>query len=119
MSAGFEVLEDNTVRARFSRANHIAVIEAMWEHRPSVLYPSVKCPVLLMPARRAGDEPAMDMAQQRDEALSRAERLFPLSKTVWLEDSVHDVPLQRPGLVAKVIANNFHDGLFKERHASA
>jgi pimeloyl-ACP methyl ester carboxylesterase len=34
------------------------------------------------------------------------------SKTVWMEDSVHDVPLQRPELVAQVIREHSADGFF-------
>ena len=55
--ANFELLEDNTLRARLSRDNHMRIIEAFWTHRPSLLYPNVECPVLLMPARPKGDDP--------------------------------------------------------------
>lgn len=34
----------------------------------------------------------------------RAEAALPRAQTVWLEDSIHDVPLQRPSFVAEVIA---------------
>ena len=38
--------------------------------------------------------------------------LLSVSKTVWLEDSIHDVPIQRPELVADVIKQNIVDGFF-------
>ena len=108
----FEVMEDRTIRVRFSRANHMRVLEAFWDHRPSELYPEVSCPVLLLPARQPG-EPAPTTAilwPNKEEALSLAERLLPVSETVWLEDSIHDVPIQRPELVAEVIRQRIDSG---------
>ena len=43
---------------------------------------------------------------------ARAADLLPRSKTVWLENSIHDVPLQRPGLVADTIIAHIRSGFF-------
>ena len=109
--ANFEVLGDDTVRARLSLDNHMRIIEAFWAHRPSALYPSVRCPVLLMPAR-GREGPAAARRFPREKAIALAGRLLPKSKTVWLEDSIHDVPLQRPQLVADVIREHVDGGFF-------
>ena len=110
--ANFRVLEDGTIRARLSRENHMRIIEALWEHRPSELYASVRQPVLIMPARRAGDQSPAARRFRREESVAKAASRLPVSKTVWLEDSIHDVPLQRPGLVADVITQHYKDGFF-------
>ena len=110
--ANFEVLADNTVRARLSRENHMQIIEAFWEHRPSTLYGHVECPVLLMPARQSLDEARSERQLRREESIATAARLLPNSRTVWLEDSIHDVPLQRPDLVAGVIRDGLKSGFF-------
>ena len=60
--ANFRVLDDGTIRARLSRENHMRIIEALWVHRPSELYARVRQPVLIMPARRAGDQSARGAA---------------------------------------------------------
>ena len=104
--ANFEVLEDQTLRARLSRANHLRIIEALWDHRPAELYGRVQCPVLIMPARQQNSS----AAQER--GVDEADELLPNSKTVWLEDSIHDVPLQRPELVADLIKSHLADGFF-------
>ena len=111
--ANFEVLDDGTIRARLSRENHMRIIEAFWDHRPSTLYSDVKCPVLLMPARQEheSDSPAARRFR-REEAIAVASRSLPTSRTVWLEDSIHDVPLQRPELVASVIKEHIDGGFF-------
>jgi pimeloyl-ACP methyl ester carboxylesterase len=110
--ASFEVQDDGTIRPRLGRANHMKVVDALWRHRPSTIYSSVTCPVLLMPARQQGEQQPAGRRVGREESIARAESLLPVSKTVWLEDSVHDVPLQRPELVAQTIEDHILDGFF-------
>jgi pimeloyl-ACP methyl ester carboxylesterase len=94
LRAGVEVDADGIARARFHFDNHMQVVDALYEQRPSALYPRVGCPVLLLPA--ASDEfaalkrPAIDLAAQR----------LPHARVVWFEDTVHDIPLQRPDALA-------------------
>ena len=99
----FEILEDGTVRTRLSRENHLRIIDALWEHHPSQLYPLVPCPTLMMPARMANDDSVAERTFRREESVARAQELLPKVKVVWLEDSIHDVPIQRPKLVAETI----------------
>ena len=110
--ANFDVNADGTISSRLSRENHFRIIEALWDHRPSELYPQVGCPVLLMPARQAGDTSPQARRWRREESIARAESLIPNAETVWMEDSIHDVPLQRPGLVAATIAEHISGGFF-------
>ncbi len=110
--ANFEVLDDNTIRAWLSRENHMRIIEALWDHKPSTLYSSVQCPVLIMPARQESEANADSRGFRREDAVSVASSRLPVSKTVWLEDSIHDVPLQRPQLVADVIKEHIQNGFF-------
>jgi pimeloyl-ACP methyl ester carboxylesterase len=111
LEANFEELEDGKINARLSRANHMAVIEAFWNQKPSELYHRVRCPVLLMPTRGRGPRPK-EWREHADRSIAAAEDALPVSKTVWLEDSVHDVPLQRPGLVASAIKDHYSSGFF-------
>ena len=110
--ANFETQNDGTIMSRLSRENHFRIIEALWDHRPSELYPNVGCPVLLMPARQKGDDSPQARRFRREEAIARAESLLPKGKTVWMEDSIHDVPIQRPELVASTIADHLNNGFF-------
>ena len=111
--ANFRVLDDGTIRARLSFENHMRIIEALWEHKPTELYGQVSQPTLIMPARRERDtESPAARRFRREESVAAASAKFPRSKVVWLEDSIHDVPLQRPELVAGVIARHYEDGFF-------
>ncbi len=110
--ANFEVLADNTLRANLSRDNHLRIIEALWDHHPPALYPKVTCPVLIMPARQESDPAAMERGDRRAKSLAVAQSLLPISKIKWMEDSVHDVPIQRPELVAATIQEQIGGGFF-------
>ena len=110
--ANFEVLEDQTIRARLSRANHLRIIEALWDHHPTELYGKVRCPVLIMPARQQSEAATQERGQRRMMSVDQAEEMLPQSKTVWLEDSIHDVHIQRPELVADLIKSHMADGFF-------
>ena len=110
--ANFETLDDGTLRAKLSRDNHLQIIRALWDHHPRELYPLVQCPVLMMPARQRNNSDAYERTLARMESFGAAEKLLPKSKTVWLEDSIHDVPVQRPELVAATIREHIHGGFF-------
>ena len=111
LMSNFEALEDGTVRTRLSRENHLRIIDALWEHHPSQLYPNVACPVLMMPARMANDDSVAERTFRREESVGKALGLLPEVKVVWLEDSIHDVPVQRPELVAGTIRENHFVGV--------
>ena len=110
--ANFEVLEDDTIKARLTRANHLRIIEALWDHHPAELYKQVQCPVLIMPARQRSNSAGQERGQRRFMSVEEAEEQLPNSKTVWLENSIHDVPIQRPELVADVLKSHLADGFF-------
>ena len=65
-----------------------------------------------MPARQKGDDSPQARRFRREESIARAESLLPKGKTVWMEDSIHDVPIQRPELVASTIATHINNGFF-------
>ena len=109
--ANFRVLEDGTIQSNLRRENHLRIIDALWDHKPSQLYPTLRCPVLMLPARQSTPD-AMDRRFRREESMARAASLMPVSKTVWLENSIHDVPLQRPELVAGTIREHIKSGFF-------
>ena len=82
--SNFEVTEDGTIRARLSRDNHFRIIDALWHHRPPLLYPQVKCPVLLMPAGQRDPDSEEARRFNREESIAVATKLLPISKTVRL-----------------------------------
>ena len=55
--ANFRVLDDGTIQSNLRRENHLRIIDALWDHRPSQLYPTLQCPVLMLPARQSPPTP--------------------------------------------------------------
>jgi non-heme chloroperoxidase len=102
--ANFEILPDETIRPRLSYDRHLKILRALWEQRPPQLYPHVHCPVLLLPAvpEQADEAMAKYLARKRAN-VALAEQQLPARETVWFNDTVHDVPLQRPQELAAVI----------------
>ena len=110
--SNFEVLSDNTIKPRLTRENHLRIIDALWDHEPPRLYPEVDCPVLMLPARRLGNPESLDRDTRRLDSVNRTINLLPTGKAVWLENSIHDVPIQRPDLVSDTLDSHLSNGFF-------
>jgi pimeloyl-ACP methyl ester carboxylesterase len=99
---GVEVDDHGVARSRFRFENHLQVIDAMYDHWPPDLYRLVDCPVLLCPAGDpAGPGP---IAGAKQGAVARALELLPSASVTWFEDTMHDIPLQRPAELAAELA---------------
>jgi hypothetical protein len=59
--------------------------------------------VLLAPAVRADDPRGAEFTTQRRAAVLAAQRALPDATVVWFEDTIHDIPLQRPSELAAAI----------------
>jgi pimeloyl-ACP methyl ester carboxylesterase len=101
LRAGVEVDDRGVARARFRFDNHLQVVDALHDQRPPALYPLVDCPVLLCPA---GDGEATKAAEAKSAAVGRALDLLPSASVTWFEDTMHDIPLQRPAELAAELA---------------
>jgi pimeloyl-ACP methyl ester carboxylesterase len=98
----FRIDADGHVTRRFRIPNHMQIVRALWEQRPAELLPQVECPVLLLPARQSSD--LSDMASSKAAAMERALELQPKARVRWFDDTIHDVPLQRPDELAVELA---------------
>jgi pimeloyl-ACP methyl ester carboxylesterase len=101
----FEVRADNTLAPRLKKSNHMQVVRALWEHRPSELWPQVQCPVLMIPAvgPEPHDERTRDILENKRRNIAVAEQRLKQSQTIWMTDTIHDIPLQRPEELAEAI----------------
>lgn len=100
--ANFEIDADNLIHRRLPREYHVRILRALWETRLAPLYEQITCPVLLLPCRRDGDEPD-DMLRRKQDGVRRATELLADAEIRWLDDTMHDAPLQRPHRVAEAI----------------
>jgi len=102
LRAGVEVDAGGVARSRFRFGNHMQVVDALYDQRPAALYPLVDCPVLLCVAGDPID--SHEAAAAKRAAAGRVLALFPSASVTWFEDTMHDIPLQRPAELATELA---------------
>ncbi len=100
LKGNFYTLESGEIRPNLSRDNHMKIVKALWEHRPSALYSRIPCPALVLAAWKTPRRSTVfhDMKRQ----LVGQVRL-PRGRVMWMEDTVHDIPLQRPVELSAII----------------
>jgi pimeloyl-ACP methyl ester carboxylesterase len=101
--AGFDQHADGTIAPRLTYEHHLAIVRALWETDVLAVAGAVRCPVLLLPSIRAAKD---DVARKQTLVADAAARFSNARfvSTVWLEDAIHDVPLQRPERVAEALS---------------
>ncbi len=95
----FHIDADGRISRRLKIPNHLRILRALWEQRPAELLPRVQCPVRLLPARQASD--AAEWQASKVATIQRALELQPRASLRWFEDTIHDIPLQRPDELAR------------------
>jgi pimeloyl-ACP methyl ester carboxylesterase len=98
----FHIDAEGRIARRFRIPNHMQVVRALWEQRPADILPRVGCPVLLLPARQGSDAP--EFLANKAASVQRALDLQPRARLRWFDDTVHDIPLQRPDELAAELA---------------
>ncbi|MBM3924852.1 MAG: alpha/beta hydrolase [SAR202 cluster bacterium] len=97
----FSISPEGQVKPHLSRENHLKIIRAMWDQKPSHLYRQVQCPTLVLACRQG--LPKGPSEDPRVVQVERARGLLPNADVRWLDDTIHDVPLQRPRDLAEII----------------
>jgi pimeloyl-ACP methyl ester carboxylesterase len=99
-----QILPDGTVRARLPRDKHMRIVRTMWDTDASSLFAALRCPALALLARRTpSDAEGRRMEELRVQMAERLLQTQPLLQVRWLDNTIHDVPLQRPALLAEAI----------------
>ena len=103
--ANFLVDDDDRIHPRLSFENHMQVVEALVDQRPTQLFGRVAVPALIVPAAppALSDEAATWLALKR-RSVAAAELSMSHARVVWAEGSVHDIPLHHPAFLAGRIA---------------
>jgi len=105
--ANFEITGDDTIKRRLPIPHHMRIARAIYEQKTSELFPRLRCPTLLCPAvpPPPRDERSEQFLARKREGVAHAEQANPLVRTLWFDDTVHDVPLHRPAELARAIAD--------------
>lgn len=108
--ANYEIDSENLLHRRLPAEYHLRLLKAMWEQPLADLYRKLTCPVLMLPARWEGRED-QDHITLNQKGAEQAEALLADVEVIWLEKSIHDLPLQRPHRLAEEILRFLHDRL--------
>jgi len=120
--ANFEVLPDDTVQPRLRRDHHMRLLRALYEFRTYEAFERVRCPTLVVSARppepRRLEEQAHLLLKER--GIERARQSISDLQAVWMEDTVHDIPLHRPReLTATILSFAAERGLIRTAGAGS
>jgi pimeloyl-ACP methyl ester carboxylesterase len=89
--ANLEVLPDGTVRPWLTRARHLQILRALWEHSPSEVIATLEAPLLLVPAD-SGDDWSRGKRAEVDRAVAAGRDV----RVRWFSPADHDVHVQHP-----------------------
>jgi pimeloyl-ACP methyl ester carboxylesterase len=105
--ADFEVDDQERITPRLSYERHMRILRAIWDFKTYTRFSQVRCPALMIPARPA--EPFSEFEREWVEAKQRgvalAQKGIKDLQVSWMENTIHDIPLQRPLELAKLIAD--------------
>jgi pimeloyl-ACP methyl ester carboxylesterase len=109
-----ELRPDDTVGPRLVRANHMQILRAMWDEDSDALYTAIQAPALFILAEPTGATEANNgfLALKRRGMVQATAQMTraPRIEVVWLPDTVHDIPLQRPAELAQRMSDFLRAG---------
>lgn len=99
----FEV-RDGKIYRRLNIPNHMKIARAIFDQRPTELLQRVRCPVLIIPAlREASSEQEQNWQEYRRLGLEAIQQSTANVEVLPMQDTIHDVPIQRPRDLAEAI----------------
>lgn len=104
----FEPHANGQLRRRLTPERHLRILRSLWEQDVHAELRHLRCPALLLLSRMP-QAPDPRWLRHKELAAERVGRLSHI-RVRWLDDTVHDVPLQRPLELAQAILD-FAKGL--------
>jgi len=101
----FEISAEDTIAPRLTLERHLAILRAMWEMPTHAIFAQLRCPALAIIARQGPPTNDMERAYlaRREKGLEKLRQANPRARGLWMDDTVHDIPLQRPKELARAI----------------
>jgi pimeloyl-ACP methyl ester carboxylesterase len=104
--ADFEVDDQEQISPRLSYDRHMRILRAIWDFKTYSRFSEVRCPVLMVPARPPAplSEFEQNWVAAKERGVALAQQSMQNLQVTWMEDTIHDIPLQRPVELARLIA---------------
>ena len=101
---------DGTISPRLAFENHLQIIEAMWYQPTLELYTRIHCPLeIIVAEREMSDETSKQRAEMRGQGLAQIRAQQPNARIVHMQDTMHDIALQRPERLSEEMLAFIHD----------
>ena len=108
--ANFEIYEDpitgdELITPRLTFDRHMQIVASLWSFKTYDVASRLRCPVLAIPARPAqtAGEAEQEYLARKESGLARLSECIPGLQVQWMNNSMHDIPLQHPAELAKRI----------------
>lgn len=99
--ANFEIDAEEKIYPHLCYENHMKILRAMWDWSLDSIYPRLRCPVLALPVRKETSEPeGQRYLALKEQSILKIQGLNRLVDVQWMDDSIHDVPVQKPAELA-------------------
>ena len=104
--ANFEIDENESIQPHLSFEHHMQIVRAMWDFKTYAAYQRVRCPVLLIPAHPGGVSTLeqKEFLSFKEQGVRKISEANPGVQVEWMNESIHDIPLQRPAELAELVA---------------
>jgi pimeloyl-ACP methyl ester carboxylesterase len=101
-----QLRDDDTVAPRLDYENHLQIIGAMWDQPTFELYRKVQSPIMLIVAdQEPANEAMKNFRLMRKQGIAHIQEVKPDVRLIVMQDTMHDIPLQRPAELAKLIVD--------------
>lgn len=108
--SNFEVREARVYR-RLPVPDHMLIARAIYDQKPMDLFARLSVPALAIPALTSGEtEIEQRFRTFKEDGIARMRNAAPAVEVRSMEDTIHDVPVQRPRELAEIISG-FAEGL--------
>ncbi len=106
-------LPDGRLEERLGREHQRQIRASLWDDRALSYYSKLTCPVLLVPAAaqpNPGEEPPERLEQADEFAAAKGQMAAQVARAIqrcavlWMPNTVHDIQLQRPQVLARAMA---------------
>ncbi len=100
--ANFELSPEEALTPRLTYERHMQIVRAMWEFQNYKQFSRLRCPALALPARpsKPFSPGELEFLERKEWGIQQALAAQPALQVNWMEDSIHDIPLQHPARLA-------------------
>ena len=103
--ANFEIDADERIAPRLTFERHMQIVDAMGGFATYERFNRLRCPALALPSRPVppADPGEAGYLALKERGLARIQQSGAALEIHWMEDSIHDSPLQRPDELAEAV----------------